>query len=480
MGTTPTPESGRETPLPGARGALAMLLVINLLNFIDRYMLSAVIPKIRQEFFGRPIPEETASTVGLLATPLGEGPYAAAAALTYGHSVPWGTERMGFMHWLQNNFQFNPEPALIGTLAMAFMVSYMLTAPVFGWLADRMSRWIIVAIGVILWSLASGASGLAETFGLLLLTRCFVGVGEAAYSPVAPAMISDLYPVKVRGQKIAWFYVAIPVGSALGYMFGGKMADLAPDGWRWAFYLVVPPGLLLGVWCFFLKDPPRGLADATVVKHRPRFKDYLILLKTPSYTINTLGMTALAFAIGGIAFWMPDYIHRRDPSRSLSEINFIFGLITVIGGLTATLLGGMAGDMLRPRFAGSYFLVSSVAMFLAFPCCLLVVWAPFPLAWVFVFLVVFCLFFNTGPTNTILANVAHPAMRSAGVALNILIMHAFGDAVSPLIIGAVAGVWNWDVAMGGVSAVVLIGAVLWLWGTRYLERDTALAPMRLD
>jgi MFS family permease len=444
--TTPTPEGGPQTRLPGARGALTMLLVINLLNFIDRYMLSAVIPKVRHEFFGDA---------------------AAAQADT------------GFMGWLQSSFGFNAEHALIGTLAMAFMVSYMLTAPIFGWLADRMSRWTIVAIGVILWSLASGTSGLATSFGLLLLTRCFVGVGEAAYSPVAPAMIADLYPVKVRGQKIAWFYVAIPVGSALGYIYGGAMADWFQDGWRWAFYLVVPPGLMLGIWCFFLKDPPRGQADTGAIHFRPRLRDYMILLRTPSYTINTLGMTALAFAIGGIAFWMPDYIHRRDPSQSLASVNSIFGAITVIGGLMATLLGGWAGDKLRPYFPGSYFLVSSVAMFLGFPCCLLVVLVPFPLAWVFVFLAVFCLFFNTGPTNTILANVAHPAMRSAGVALNILIMHAFGDAVSPLVIGAVAGAWNWDVAMGGVSAVVLIGGVLWLWGTRYLEQDTALAPTRL-
>jgi MFS family permease len=444
--TTPTPEAGREAPLPDARRFLTMLLVINLLNFIDRYMLSAVIPKVRAEFFAEGVTDQA------------------------------GTR---FMLWLQERFHFNAEHALIGTLAMAFMVSYMLTAPVFGWLADRMSRWTIIAIGVVLWSLASGASGLAATFGMLLLTRCFVGVGEAAYSPIAPAMIADLYPVKVRGQKMAWFYVAIPVGSALGYIYGGAMADWFPNGWRWAFYLVVPPGLLLGIWCFFLKDPPRGLADQATVTFRPRFRDYMILLKTPSYILNTLGMTALAFAIGGIAFWMPDYIHRRDPSLSLATVNSVFGGITVVGGLAATLLGGMAGDKLRPRFPGSYFLVSSVAMFLGFPCCLMVVWMPFPLAWVFVFLAVFCLFFNTGPTNTILANVAHPAMRSAGVALNILIMHAFGDAVSPLIIGAIAGAANWDVAMGVVSAVVLVGGVLWLWGTRYLERDTALAPTRL-
>jgi MFS transporter, Spinster family, sphingosine-1-phosphate transporter len=446
MDENTNPEAGRTTALPGARGALAMLLIINLVNFIDRYVLSAVVTNVRDEFFSE------------------------------------GEVHTGLMGWLENTLGFDPRNAMIGTLAMAFMVSYMLTAPIFGWLADRMSRWVLIGIGVVLWSLACGASGLAASFGMLFLTRCFVGVGEAAYAPIAPAMISDLYPVKVRGQKIAWFYVAIPVGSALGYIYGGSMAHyLGPDGWRWAFYLVVPPGLLLGVWCFFLKDPPRGLADAGAVKFRPRLRDYLILLRTPSYVLDTLGMTALVFAIGGIAFWMPDYIYFQRPDNTLNqaEVAGIFGLITVIGGLAATLLGGWAGDWLRPRFSGSYFLVSSVAMFIGFPCCLLVVLLPFPWAWAFVFLAVFCLFFNTGPTNTILANVAHPSMRSAGVALNILIIHCFGDAVSPLVIGAVAGARGWDFAMGGVSAVVLIGGVFWAWGTHYLGRDTALAPTRL-
>src|SRR5206468_3294292 len=132
-----------------------------------------------------------------------------------------------------------------------------------------------VGIGVMLWSLASGASGLAVTFGMLLLTRCFVGVGEAAYGPVAPTMISDLYPVKVRGSVLAWFYMAIPVGSALGYGYGGLMAD-SPWGWRWAFYLVVLPGIVLGLASLFMREPPRGRADSAVVspQRRARLKDY--------------------------------------------------------------------------------------------------------------------------------------------------------------------------------------------------------------
>jgi predicted MFS family arabinose efflux permease len=139
----------------------------------------------------------------------------------------------------------------------------------------------------------------------------------------------------------------------------------------------------------------------------------------------------------------------------------------------------MAGDWLRGRYPGSYFLVSAAAMLLGFPMLLLFVSAPFPWAWLFVFLTVFCLFFNTGPTNTILANVTHPAVRASGFALNIMIIHALGDAISPPVVGFIADHSSMATAFVVVSFLMLVGGLLWLWGARYLERDTALAPTRL-
>src|SRR5262249_13537539 len=147
-----------------------------------------------------------------------------------------------------------------------FLVTYMLISPVFGWLADRFSRWTLIGIGVILWSLASGGSGLARTYATMLFMRCLIGVGEAAYGPVAPTLISDLYPVAIRGKVLAWFYAAIPVGSALGYILGGQFAH--PEKWHHAFLLTIPPGILLGVWCFFMREPARGSADGPVAVRR--------------------------------------------------------------------------------------------------------------------------------------------------------------------------------------------------------------------
>ena len=436
-GSAAIPLSSDDLPVPpGAGRALLLLLLINLFNYIDRYVLAAVVPDVQQELLVAGDP----------------------------------------------NADFK-----MGLLSTAFLVVYMLASPIFGLLADRSSRWLLIAVGVTLWSLASGASGLATGFAMLLVTRCFVGIGEAAYGPVAPTVISDLYPVARRGRVLAWFYMAIPVGSALGYALGGQVAALV--NWRWAFYLVVAPGLLLGLWALLMRDPPRGGADRRATPaRRVRAKDYLILLHTPSYVLNTLGMAAMTFAIGAVSWWMPTYLVAREVEPVGGLVPSVFlGLLTVVAGLIATLAGGLVGDWLRPRIPGSYFLVSGVGLLLTIPCVVAFLFVPFPLAWVFIFLAEFCLFFNTGPTNTILANVTHPSIRATAFAVNILVIHLLGDAISPPIVGAISdfakNVLHAEDSLAygflAVSALLLVGGVLWLWGVRHLQRDTEAAPHRL-
>ncbi|HTX65980.1 MAG TPA: MFS transporter [Opitutaceae bacterium] len=457
----PPSPADRAPTFPGARRALVLLLLINLFNYIDRNVLAAVVPSLRATFFSG------------AAGGAGRGDLLGAA------------ER-----WAQAHLGFKPENALLGVLGTAFMVIYTLGAPVFGRLAERCSRWLLIGIAVMLWSLASGASGLAATFGALLLTRCFVGIGEAAYGPVAPALLSDFFPVRIRGQVLAWFYMAIPVGSALGYVLGERVAHSGlgawgarlfggpADSWRWAFYLVVGPGLLLGLAGLFLREPPRGQADFTAAAPAAvRWRDYLVLLRTPSYVYCTLGMTAMTFAIGGINFWMPTYLTGRPGVGSAPVTTF--GLIVVVTGLAATYLGGLAGDRLRARFPGSYFLVSGAAMLAGFPLFLAVLRTPFPHCWLLIFLACFCLFFNTGPTNTILANVSHPSMRAAAFALNIFVIHTFGDVISPVVIGVLSDRYSMNLGFLVVGVMFLAAGVCWLLGARHLARDTARAPGRL-
>ena len=217
------PGSGPANPVPGARAALALLIAINLFNYIDRQVLSAVLARIEDD--------------GSIIRPN------------------------------------DPDTKLkLGLLTSAFMVSYMLISPLFGWLDGRgVRRWFLLGVGVSFWSLASGSSGLATGYWMLFATRCLVGVGEAAYAPVASAMLSDAYPARMRGAVLAAFNMAIPVGSALGFVIGGQVAEHT-DSWRPAFWITFS-GLLLGLVCFMRKELPRP----TVAEHGERPSYFAVL-----------------------------------------------------------------------------------------------------------------------------------------------------------------------------------------------------------
>ena len=411
-------ESGGKTPLSGARSALFLLLGINLFNYIDRQILAAVEPDIRATFFAPNDPNAMMRT---------------------------------------------------GGLGDAFFVTYMLAAPILGLLADRISRWIIVGSAVILWSLASGGSGLAATFAILVATRICVGIGEAGYGPAAPTILADLFPVETRGRIMAIFYAAIPVGSALGYVIGGLVG--AHWGWRWAFYLVTPPGLLLGFLCFFQREPRIDARHSVQESPRRGLRDYVRLFRTRSYLINCVAQTLLTFVTGGLGFWAPAYLRYRNQSPDVGMT--IFGLITVVAGLVSTLLGGVIADRLRSRFPGSYFWVSGIGMLIACPFFVATLYTPFPAAWIPMFFAIFFLFVNTGPSNTALANVSLPEVRATAFAVNILVIHALGDVQAFWLLGYIGGHTNMHIAFLFVSGIIFLSGLVWLVGVKYLPADTA-------
>jgi MFS family permease len=232
-----------------------------------------------------------------------------------------------------------------------------------------------------------------------------------------------------------------------------------------------------------MRDPrgPRSRAE----RNQPpiTLHDLLALFRIRSYVLNTAAMTAMTFAIGGISFWLPRYLFEYRAADfgnapNLGRINLIFGAITVAAGLIATLLGGAVADRVQRRFASAYFLVSGIAILVSFPAIIAMLRVPFPWAWILIFVGVFFLFFNTGPSNAALANVTPPAIRATAFALNIFIIHAFGDAISPPLIGWIAGKWNMDAAFIVMAAVTLLASVFWIWGARHLGRDTAQAEAR--
>ena len=401
---------------------MGLLLAINLFNYIDRQVLAAVEPWIRATFF-------SATDVNAM--------------------------------------------AITGTLGSAFLITYMLSAPILGWLSDRFSRWLIVGCTVILWSLATAASGLAVSFAMLFATRVLVGIGEGGYGPAAPTILADLFPLETRGRILALFCAAIPVGSALGYVLGGAVLTrfhLVPEAerWRYGFYFAAVPGLLLGVYALFQRDP-RTQSGVRSERQRAHRSDYRALVHTRSYVLNCAAQTAMTFALGGIGFWVAAYLQFRGEPASATQM---FGVIIAGTGLVSTLVGGWLGDRLRARMSGSYFLVSGLGMLLACPFFVAMLFTRFPRAWWLMAAAVFFMFLNTGPSNTALANVALPKVRATAFALNILVIHALGDVLAFPTIGYVAGHTNWTIAFLFVSAIMLLSGVIWLLGMKSLDADT--------
>jgi len=404
--------------------SLWLLLGINLLNYIDRYVLAAVEPLITKDL-------------------LPDDPHA---------------------------------HAKMGSLATAFLVSYMIAAPLLGVLADSWRRWGVVAVGVIVWSLATGGSGLATAFGVMLVLRMLVGIGEGGYGPVAPTIIADLFPEERRGKAMSLFYLAIPVGSALGYLLGGWIGT--QWGWRAAFLAAVPPGLILGVWAFVKKDPARSVpveeeagkvTGRPTVKHAPQrfsWARYRLLLTNRDYLFCVIGMTLMTFAMGGMSFWIARYVSTFRGAGDLQEANFLFGAITVVCGILAIAAGSWLADRLKKRFAGSYLLVSGVSMLAAFPLLVGVLYTPFPYAWGLIALTIFFMFMNTGPSNATIANVVGPELRMTAYAVSIFLIHALGDAISPPVIGAITDVTKGDMNKGFlvVSVAMLFSGLVWTWG----------------
>ena len=406
--------SGRSAS--GAWAALSLLLGINLFNYIDRQILAAVEPEIRATFFTANDPNAMAKT---------------------------------------------------GAVGVVFLITYMLAAPALAWLADRFSRWVVVGAAVLFWSLATGATGLATSFSMLLAFRVLVGVGEGGYGPTAPTILADSFPLEQRARIMAYFCAAIPVGSALGYVLGGAVAP--HFGWRVAFYILTIPGLLLGLVCFFQRDP-RGLGSGAKVRQRAHREDYRKLLRTRSYGFNMVAQTAMTFAAGGMGFFIAEYLSSRGQPP---QARIMFGGIVVVAGLVSTIIGGWLSDRIRNRYKASDFLVSGVGMLVAFPIFIVMLFTPFPLAWVLMFAVVFLLFLNTGPSNAAIANVSFSNMRERAFALNIFIIHIFGDVAAFLIIGYVGGHTNMTVAFFVVSVMILLSGLAWLGGMKYLPEDTA-------
>lgn len=355
-----------------------------------------------------------------------------------------------------------------GMLGTAFMVVYFLVSPLFGWLGDRGERRRWLTFGVLFWSLATLATGFATSFVGLCLCRAAVGIGEAAYSSIAPAMLADATPAARRGRIMAYFYVATPVGSALGYILGGYLGSRW--GWRPAFQWLAWPGVVLAWVAYRLPQPARTPTTTPGTERLGPRAVYTALWHNRSYVGAVAGYIANIFALGGLAFWMPTYMIRERGWPAKSGL-IIFGSITVVSGLIGTLAGGFLSERLLRSTDKAYIWICVGAMMGAAGGTALALASNHPQ--VFLMSLVFAqfsMFMCTGPINAWLVGSVPAAMRATAMATSTFFIHLLGDAISPILIGRISDRANLATAMGMIPLFFVLAGVLW---SRMLFKETA-------
>jgi len=364
-----------------------------------------------------------------------------------------------------------------GSLQSAFILVYAVICPVAGWLGDRMSRLRVAALGVVLWSIATFVSGLAPTFAWLLLARALVGIGEATYTVITPSLLADHYPPSRRARALSIFYAAMPFGIFLGYLLGGQIG--ARYGWRPAFFIAGGPGLACALALLFLRDPPRGRFDAgKETSDQLPFRAFLRTLRSrPSYFVNMGAQTIYTFTMGGLGVWMPTYFV-RERHLGVAQASTIFGALLLGTGFVGTLLGGPIGDRLTKRFPGAHFTFSGLTLVAAIPFVVVAILSPSPsVYWPAMGITLFCLFLNYGPLNAAMVNVLPSSARARGVGLHTTAIHLLGDACSPVLIGLASDAMGLRLPVLCTGCLVGLAGLLLLAGRRSLVRDLEAASV---
>ncbi|XP_058827467.1 protein spinster isoform X1 [Topomyia yanbarensis] len=334
-----------------------------------------------------------------------------------------------------------------GLLQTAFVLSYMVCAPIFGYLGDRYSRKWIMALGVFLWSTTTLLGSFMNHFGWFITFRALVGIGEASYSTIAPTIISDLFVGDMRSKMLALFYFAIPVGSGFGYIVGSEMSKLF-GSWEWALRVTPVLGIVAVILIAMLRDPERGQSEGTHHMEATSYReDIKSVVRNPSFMLSTAGFTCVAFVAGALAWWGPKFIYLGLVSQpgnenvTLNDVSYYFGIVAMVAGLIGVPLGAYIARRLRPQYPSCDPMICAFGLFCSSPLIFLaLVLARFNGTWCLfmVFFAELSLNLTWSIVADILLYVVVPTRRSTAEAFQILISHAFGDAGSPYFVGLIS------------------------------------------
>lgn len=403
------------------RAILALLTLLNFVNYLDRFLVIAVGPAMQKKEGGLGV-----------------------------------------------------DDGQIGWITSAFMIGYFLTSPAFGLLGDRYPRKGLIASGVAVWSLATAASGLATSYGAMLVARVFVGVGEASYATLAPTIIDDMAPPAKKNRLLAIFYLATPVGSALGFILGGHLQEAY--GWRNAFFVVGMPGLLLALVALFIREPERAkAAGASAGDARSPYRE---LIRRPLYLLTVAGYVAQTFALGGFVQWAPHYLERALHMK-LKDADFWLGAVAVVTGFAGTALGGFWADRMKGDRVIVSLRICAVSGLLTAPFAAMCLFMPTPaLFFVAAALCELSLFLSVAPTNVAVMLSVPMHVRASAVAVSIFMIHLLGDLISPPLIGEIstrAGSDARALRLGMYLLPIAFAASALVWGYAARRRPEPVA-----
>lgn len=396
-----------------ATTALVLLTSLNLVNYIDRYILPGVQEMIKAEF--------------------------------------------------------RVSDERIGALTMYFFLTYIIAAPLTGWLGDRFPRKPLIVIGALLWSGTNLFTAMVHNFDGLLIRHAALGIGEASFGIYGPALLSDYYAPEQRNRVLTIFNIAIPVGAALGYSLGGAIAQ--SHGWRSAFYVSAIPGVLIAlVILFMMREPARGESDTRDEKKKSAA--VMDLLKNPAYLTATMGYAMTTFTIGGISAWIPSFL-QREAGMSATSAGFSVGAITAVTGILGTGIGGWWAQRWLKKDHRALYFVCAIGPALCIPFAVLCFFGPRSLMLPALAFAELTLFLGNGPVNAAIVNSVSAKVRATALAGQLFLIHFFGDVPSPRIIGFISDHSNLRFGLGASVLALVASTLIQWWGSHYAPRDSS-------
>jgi MFS family permease len=322
------------------------------------------------------------------------------------------------------------ELAMLGS--MSFVIFFTVLGIPFGRLADRVVRKNMIAAGLVTWSLFSGLTGYATGFWSLLFCRMMVGVGEATLGPAALSLLSDYFPPRVRATVQAVYSSGIAIGAGLAFFFGGWLGQIF--GWRFAFYALASPGLVIALLVYFLREEPRGTTEAAGTRYTA--DDWKILFKSIPLRYHYLGYGCFGLAANNLSFWGPTFL-TRVYKLDLLTIGKWGGLLTLVAGVPGTILGGYFADKFLRFGRGGRMLFGGFAALIAVPFWLLFIFSGNLLLLLIANLVLLALSLVwLGPAAADVHEIAGPQLRGLGIGVYFFaVIIAYG--IGSLIIGQV-------------------------------------------